>query len=85
MVAWHHQLNEHEFKQVLGVGDGQRSLAGCSPWGCKESDMTEQLSTAHFFMWISLGSSCLGFSVLLEAVHLVLREVFNHNSIIHFL
>ena len=26
---------------------GQRSLAGCSPWGCKESDMTEQLSTAQ--------------------------------------
>ena len=24
---------------------GQRSLAGYSPWGCKESDMTEQLST----------------------------------------
>ena len=36
MVGWHHQLNEHEFKQVLGVGDGQRSLAGCSPWGRKE-------------------------------------------------
>ena len=26
-----------------GVGDGQGSLANCSPWGCKESDMTEQL------------------------------------------
>ena len=26
---------------------GQRSLAGYSPWGCKESDMTEQL-TFHF-------------------------------------
>ena len=26
---------------------GQRSLVGYSPWGCKESDMTEQLSTAH--------------------------------------
>ena len=26
---------------------GQRSLAGNSPWGQKESDMTEQLSTAH--------------------------------------
>ena len=28
---------------------GQRSLAGYSPWGCKESDMTERLSTAHDF------------------------------------
>ena len=24
---------------------GQKSLAGCSSWGCKESDTTEQLST----------------------------------------
>ena len=31
----------------LGNPHGQRSLAGCSPWGCKESDMTERLSTAH--------------------------------------
>ena len=26
---------------------GQRSLVGCSPWGCKESDMTQRLSTAQ--------------------------------------
>ena len=40
MLGWHHQLNGHEFEQTLGVGDGQGSLACCSPWGCKESDMT---------------------------------------------
>ena len=28
----------------LGVGDGQGGLACCNSWGCKESDMTEQLS-----------------------------------------
>ena len=33
MVAWHHQLNGHEFEQALGVGDGQGSLAHCSPRG----------------------------------------------------
>ena len=44
MVGWHHQLNGHEFEQVLGVGDGQGSLTCCSPWGLKESDMTEQLT-----------------------------------------
>ena len=27
-----------------GVGDGQGSLACCSPWGCNESDMTERLN-----------------------------------------
>ena len=45
MVGWHHRLNEHEFEQALGVGDGQGSLAWCSPWGRKESDMTERTCT----------------------------------------
>ena len=44
MVGWHHQLNGHEFEQALGVSEGQESLACCSPWGCKESDMTEELN-----------------------------------------
>ena len=42
--GWHHQLNGHEFEQSLRVGDGQRSLACCSPWGHKESDTTEWLN-----------------------------------------
>ena len=41
MVGWHHRLNGHEFEWALGVGDGQGSLACCSPWGCKELDATE--------------------------------------------
>ena len=41
MVGWHHRLNDHEFEQALGVGDGQRSLACCNPWSHKEQDMTE--------------------------------------------
>ena len=44
MAGWHHQLDGHEFEQALGVGDGQRSLACCSPWGHKESDTTERLN-----------------------------------------
>ena len=40
MVGWHHQLDEYEFDQVLEVGDGQGSLACCSPWGHKELDTT---------------------------------------------
>ena len=42
MFGWHHQLNGHEFEQARGVGDGQESLACCSPRGCKEPDMTER-------------------------------------------
>ena len=41
MVGWHHQIDGHEFEQAPGVGDGQGSLACCSPWGRKESDTTE--------------------------------------------
>ena len=44
MVGWHHRLNGHEFEQALGVGDGQGGLACCSPWGCKELDMTKLLN-----------------------------------------
>ena len=43
-VRWHHWLNGHEFEYTPGAGDGQGSLACCSPWGHKESDMTERLS-----------------------------------------
>ena len=40
-VGWHHQLDGHEFEQAPGVGDGQASPVCCSPWGRKESGMTE--------------------------------------------
>ena len=40
MAGWHHRLRGHESEQGLGDGEGQE---GCSPWGCKESDMTEWL------------------------------------------
>ena len=43
MVWWHHRL-DGQFEQALGVGDGQGSLPCYSPWGCKESDMTERLN-----------------------------------------
>ena len=43
MVGWLHRLDGYEFEQALGVSDGQGSLAGCSPWGRKESD-TEGLN-----------------------------------------
>ena len=43
MVGWHHRLDGHEFEQTLGDGEGQGSLACCSPWGRKESDTNERL------------------------------------------
>ena len=49
MVGWYHWLDGHEFEQEPVVHDGQGSLACCSTWGHKESDMTEQLN------WTELG------------------------------
>ena len=43
MGGWHHQLNGHEFEQALGDAE-EGSLACCSLWGRKESDMTDQLN-----------------------------------------
>ena len=47
MVGWHHQLNGHDFEQTPGDGDGKGSLTCCSPWGCKELDMTERLNNSQ--------------------------------------
>ena len=48
MVGWHHQFERHEFEQALGVGDGQGSLACCSTWYRKESDITERQNWTIF-------------------------------------
>ena len=59
MVGWPHRLNGHEFEQALGDGEGQGSLACCSPWGRKESDTTEQLnkSKTSISLYICTASS----------------------------
>ena len=68
MVGWHHQLNEHECEWTPGVGDGQRNLAGYSPWGHKESDMTLQWnnkSVRLFWAWLLFPSFCSGLRISL--------------------
>ena len=61
MVGWHHWLNGQESEWTPGVSDGQGGLACCSPWGHKESDITEQLNWTEQ-IWIpfnvTLGTSC---------------------------
>ena len=39
-VRQHHQLNGHEFEQTPGDSGGRGSLECCTPWDCKEPDMT---------------------------------------------
>ena len=46
-VRWYHRLNGHEFQQALAFGDGQGSLACCSPWGREESDTNEWLNSLN--------------------------------------
>ena len=43
MVGWHHLLNRHECEQSPGNCEVRGSLVCCSPWGCKELHMIEQL------------------------------------------
>ena len=72
MVGWHDQLNGHEFEQTLGDGEGQGSLACCSPWGRKESEMTKRrnnnnICTQHcakYFREIRFNPGCYGMNLL---------------------
>ena len=54
MVGWCHRLNGHEFEQALADSEEQGSLACCSLWGHKESDMTEQLNNMYVCIYISI-------------------------------
>ena len=54
MVGWHHWLGGHEFEQTLGDGEGQGSLACCSPWGHKELDMTDWLNWTERVYFIGI-------------------------------
>ena len=47
MAGWQHQCNGHELGKISGDGEGQGGLVWCSPWGCKESDTTEQLDNSN--------------------------------------
>jgi len=47
MVGWHHWLDGHEFEQTPEDSEGQGSLACCSPWVHKESNVTEGLNNSN--------------------------------------
>ena len=44
MAGWHQRLNGRQFEQILGNVEGQGCLVCCSPWGHKESDITDGLN-----------------------------------------
>ena len=56
-VGWHHRLDEHEFEQALGVGDGRGSLECCSPWGLRvQHDWVNELNWTEE---LGMKKSCL--------------------------
>ena len=64
MFGWHHQLSGHAFEQPPGQCEGQGSLACCSPWGGKESGVTEQLTP-----WEAEGGGLTSYSSTLIYLH----------------
>ena len=54
MVGWHHRHNGLEFEQTPKDNEGQASLACCSPWGHKESDVAERLDNNNRSTYISI-------------------------------
>ena len=75
MAVWHHQLGGHEFEQAPGVGDGQGSLACCSPWDCKESHMTEWVNWTECFLVIR---SCIFSRNMMETTLCSEANFFKH-------
>ena len=59
MVRQHHRLNGHESEQTPENGDGQGSLACCTPWGHKELDMTERLEKSKYLLDAQTGPGTL--------------------------
>ena len=58
-VGWHHQLNAPKCEKIPGDSEGQGSLACCSPYGCKELDITKQLTNKYIglakeLVWVFL-------------------------------
>ena len=72
MVRWHRRLSGHEFEQSLGDGERQGNQACCSPWGCKESDMTVRLNdnnSIYEFQFLHILTNSCYFSIFFPSCH----------------
>ena len=68
MIGWHHGLHGHEFEQAQGDGEGQGSLACCSPWGHKESNTTEKLNSKIIHPTVNYSTTLKNFKYLLSNI-----------------
>ena len=87
MVGQHRQFHGHEFEQVPGDSEGQGGPACCSPWGCKESDTTEQRTEPPLpgpFLCMSLIHTALSKGLTHNASTLVMTPLPHHHpKILH--
>ena len=72
MVVWHHRINGNKFEQAPRIGDGQGSLACCSPWSCKELDMIERLN------WTELNLTTDSLHLLGSMIKIMSIRMLNH-------
>ena len=79
MVGRHHRLNGHEFEEAPGDGEGQESLACCSPWGHKESDRTKWLNNNN----LSVHCSTVHKSQDIEATCMSNDRWMNEDVVVH--
>ena len=75
MVGWHHQCNGREFAQALGDGEGQGSLACCSPWTCTKSLSWLSCWTTNTSIWHNF-FLLRGLRLIFLLVHIILVKVF---------
>ena len=69
MAGWYHCCNGHELGPTSGDGEGQGSLAYCSPWGQKESGMTQQLNNNKNEIASFLSQVLCLYSYILSIIH----------------
>ena len=84
MVGWHHRRDGHQFEQAPGVGGRQQSLACCSPWGHKKSDMTERLNWTELNWYCILSIKTTGswkHWISSEKLWVLILGIYNMNSI----
>ena len=71
MVGWHHWCNGHELGKAQGDGEGQRSLACCSPWGREESDITWRLNEYSTVLCVCGCTHLLSIYLLISCLHIL--------------
>ena len=77
--AWSAVVHGHESERAPGVGDGQGGLACCSPWSCKELDMTEWLNWTRCFSIVENV-----YTNLINYRHRLMKIGYNHEVEQHF-